>query len=210
MQAFELVFAILYYGVLSLAASGCQKDKCYSAVAIQANSNPNVATRSADCRSILRNVIDDDTTSTITSYSTMTPASITVTETVTSTLTSSTTTTAGGSIRRRLTDYLVLGESSPEVARREYSPLDVRDRYIIKGAKPSYASACKDLQAYAVACLCFGVKPAAMYTVAKTTKTRTVQVTATTATTTLTMTTSTTTTTTITTAAVSDTLKLHE
>jgi hypothetical protein len=45
--------------------------------------------------------------------------------------------------------------------------LEPRDQIVIKGKKPSYASACADNQAYALACLCFGVKGQVQQTVTK-------------------------------------------
>lgn len=128
--------AIFIPSILISVEAACKKDACYNDVAVARAGSPHLARRLADCSSILRTVVEDDLTRTTTSYTTAFTAT-----TLDSTVTTETTTSKidyfSAANRRR---------QSPELS--ELSPLEARDKIIIKGAKPAYAANCKSSQDY--------------------------------------------------------------
>lgn len=164
----ELLFVSLvlhFFASSNAASTPCKKDACYSAVAIQGNSNPKLATRKADCSSVLKTIIEDDVTTTITKTRTAPPVTVTISNTD-ATITETVTSTGN-----------VAGKRQPMPTMREDktpSILEARDILIVRGTVPKYAKACKNLPDYAKACLCFGIKAAVMRTA---TQTKTVQAT---------------------------------
>lgn len=182
--------ALLCLLKLGEAAAGCTRDSCFNAVATSNNKNPAQASRRADCSSFLKTVIDDDKTVTVTSYTTTTRLTqtisaidTTVTEYTLSTVSevsfstvveTSTpdpvtvtddpiTITTITEVKRDVVRTIEIDSpritALPSLEDRD-SVLEARDKIIVSGNKPSYATACKNAQAYATACLCWGVKPA--------------------------------------------------
>lgn len=159
--------------ISSVNAAACKKDTCYNNVANNAPSRPNLNSRKADCASILRTVQDTDYTVTVVSTITGVPATSTKAVTGTTTVVSTTTEYVPGNQGRRLAR-----EDGEDV-----SLLEERDKIVIKGQKPAYATSCKSNQDYgkisgqnesqqrvltisaAVACLCLGVKGAVQKTI---------------------------------------------
>lgn len=150
------------------AASSCQKDTCYNALVNQQRGAPALSSRKADCSSALMRVIDDKNTKVIL-YSTTVNRGTTITFTTTQTATT---------LQRRYAARPVITDS-PEYSDWSLLP---RDQIVVTGNRPYYMSAaCKDIQAYATACLCFGIKAATEYTLKtrQSTQTKTVVATAT-------------------------------
>lgn len=128
--------------VLALAEAACQKDACYNHVVSQSARGPNQSRRLADCRSILKTVVDDATT-TVLSYTTGPVVTSLTTSTSTFALSTTTTTT--------------LVEPSNDPQKRQINlrgdnildnvlELEARDTIVIKGDKPDYATSCKSNQ----------------------------------------------------------------
>lgn len=130
------------------AAGACQKDACYTQVAALDKTLPGLASRKADCSIALRKVADAKTT-TITKFSTVFPVTRTITV-------NSVRPSPQVVARDELPDLPVITTSpDPETAE-----LERRAQVIATGTKPAYAKSCKNIQSYAVACLCMGVKAA--------------------------------------------------
>lgn len=167
MKTFAVLFAVFQALSLTEAATSCKKDACFNAVASQSNTNPSLAIRQADCKAVLKTIIDDDAVTTVTRFTTVTATTVTVTEEIFP--------TAPSRIRRRA--IVVLPPSPPEItAAPKFSDggeavLLPRDQIIVGGSKPSYASACANLQSYAIACICFGVKASTYKVVTRTSST---------------------------------------
>lgn len=150
----------------SQAANACTKDSCYNAVAVQQNGGPNLNSRKADCSAILRTVIDDDRTVILTRSTTVYSETLTIS-----------TQSDTKSIGKR--QYNVVGASAPRITPppdlfESSAELMPRDKIVVSGSRPSYASACKNVQSYAVACLCYGIKASNAYVGKTSVTTRTV------------------------------------
>lgn len=143
MKVFTVSTAIFSFFGIATAANACVRDKCFNAIASVAT--PAQASRRADCSAVLRTVVDDDTTITVTR------------------------TTAGPGP----TSYVLPPQGGrrdlqgPDVAAPQITPfpeadeggiLVARDKIVVSGIKPAYATACSNLVAYGSACLCYGVK----------------------------------------------------
>lgn len=127
MKTFLMLFSVLAVSInLANAANACKKDTCYSAVAVQGRSNPNLAQRRADCTSILRTVVDTDITTTVTTYTTA--PTVSTTKTIVNTTIKTSTITSFSNNKR------AIPTSDAE--------LDGRDKIVISGEKPAYATAC--------------------------------------------------------------------
>lgn len=146
MKICSTVFVALYgMGFAQAGSTPCIRDNCYNAVAATTG-NPNVASRKAHCSSVLRTIVDEKTV----------------------TVTVAATTSQPVIIAKRQAEMTGLPHPNIQLRDREYSLLIARDQYIVSGNKPAYASACKNVQDYAVACVCYGVKAAVYRTVTKT------------------------------------------
>lgn len=127
-------------GLLAGIRAACTKDACYKHVAVSRAGGPNLSRRLADCSSILKSVIDDGVTRTTTITSTAPPTTTTSSETLSITTTTTTT-----------TSYL---RGVPTARRRSVAEeelvavLEVRDKIVIKGNKPAYATSCAENQDY--------------------------------------------------------------
>lgn len=165
---FLIVVAFLLTQVnYSDAAATCQRDGCYNAVANGLRGAPNLNSRKADCSSILLKVVEDDKTITITRSTTLVSNTITIT------------TQSDSLPGRRRRASLAQITPAPD-ADTELFP---RDQVIVSGTRPNYVSAaCKNVQSYAVACLCYGIKAATYRTIKSATSTRSIYSTATTTT----------------------------
>lgn len=160
MHPFLILLVILQLLPPGYTATPCKRDACYSAVAIQGPKSPNLVTRRADCSSVLKLFVDTDVTTTITSFTVaQTPVTLTIFVTKT-TITETITSTAS----------IVVKRHSQETSSNAYDTpnLEVRDTFVIQGKRPSYAQACQNIQHYALACLCFGVKAAVQKTIVHT------------------------------------------
>ena len=169
---FTLGLASTFVQSIYAATTPCKKDACYKAIAIQNVNNPNLSKRRADCHAALKLVVDDDVkTITETAYQTQITSTVTIT------------TVRGYSqptiVARMVDEGNDCGNTNEAVAE-----LEERDLIIVKGAVPKYAKACRNIQAYAIACLCFGVKAQAYKSYTTTTVTTKVVEVATTTTTT--------------------------
>lgn len=132
MKSFLAVYAAL--GLIctsSHAANTCKKDACYNAVAVQNANSPNLASRKSACSSILKTVVDSDVTATSVVFSTAPPVTSTITLTSTSIKVVTTRTT------------FVPGKRSVVEVGVKPAALEVRDKVVIKGSKPAFATACK-------------------------------------------------------------------
>lgn len=167
-----LCTALALLADFSYAANACKKDACYNAIAVQGRSNPNLARRKADCSSILRTVVNTDITKTVTAYSTAPTVTTTTTVRTTVEVTSTTTTTTSTSFEP--------SDFKKRAVETAIAELDARDKIVIQGQKPAYASACASNSDYAVACLCYGIQAPVQSTLTRTvTATVTTQATAT-------------------------------
>lgn len=167
MKSVNILCTLLHLTGLLQAATPCRRDFCYNAVAGQGGGGPNAASRRADCSAALKVVVEDDRVLTITTLTTFIGGTTTI-------VTKSTT----AAVQQRDQGDLV---PSPQITTPPDSALGAellpRDQFVVSGTVPSYARQCKNVQAYAIACVCYGVR-AATYRAAKTT-TATVRVPAT-------------------------------
>lgn len=132
------------------AAGACKRDACYQVIAAGGAGTPNLASRKADCSSLLRKVVDTDATTTTTS--TMTGATpTTIIKTVNLTSVEVSTSTQADQLQKKSD-----GDNSLELD--GFALLEARDQIVIQGNKPAYATACKQNQDFATACLCYGTK----------------------------------------------------
>lgn len=147
------MLSICHFCHLSTAAQACKKDTCYNIIATQGRNNPTLASRRADCSSILRSLLDDRTVTT-TQFQT----------------TSTTTTTVITSTSTAITTNIAYGKRDNALEKEEQlAELAIRDKIVIKGQRPAYATtACTSNTDYAIACLCFGIKPLTQSTLTKT------------------------------------------
>lgn len=129
------------------AALTCRRDGCYSVVAFESKTNPTAAVRRADCSSVLKTYIEDTKTVTRTTSKTVSTRYVIATANPVPVL------------ARQLSIEPELSPRFPTTPNSDTpSTLAPRDQVVIGGKKPSYATQCKDLQDYAQACLCYGVK----------------------------------------------------
>lgn len=145
----KLVCLLTILSVLTPVHAQCQKDSCYNAVAISVKGGPNLRSRTEDCKSVLKTVVQDQTR--------------TITQVIIVTSQTSTVTTQSDSdfiIKARRAEHF-----QPRIteAPQDFAGLLPRDQIIVNGKRPTYASACKNVQSYGLACLCFGVKAAVNY-----------------------------------------------
>ena len=76
-----LLLVLQLSGTSIAALTPCIKDTCFKAVAENAGDKPDLASRRADCRAVLRTVIDDDVTVTVTNIQTLITNTIIITST---------------------------------------------------------------------------------------------------------------------------------
>lgn len=133
MGIYKVLLMFWQFFSCALAANACLRDSCYNAVIGRGN-GPNLASRRADCISILRTVVDDNAVTV-----TRTTFSIGASATITTTMIVSTDTQTS-------TTSQLPGKRSNDV--EGFMELEVRDQIIIKGQKPSYARACKENSDY--------------------------------------------------------------
>lgn len=161
MRPSTFLISLNVLGLTYGAVSDCQKannnnNACYKAVA---SSKPALATRKADCSAILRTHIDDSKTITSKIRKTVTTSTFWVAPTPEN---------GQNLIPRRAvepsnvappqittTPDLVTGSDKIDAA-----ILAPRDQYVVRGSVPTYARACKNIQEYATACLCYGFRAA--------------------------------------------------
>lgn len=140
MRTFVGTCAFLQLLTFSEAATACKKDACYNNVSNNGANRPNLASRRKDCSSILRTVVDDNVT-----------ATVTATTTVPKTTTETSTSTTVVATRTLYSQPPIAGRQSVQdlidAANRE-SLLEERDKIVIKGKKPAYATACANNQDY--------------------------------------------------------------
>lgn len=154
------IHLLLLFTIGGSADSSCKKDACYNVV--QGTKGPNLASRRADCSSILRTVVDDSSTRTVFSYVSSITSTTTVSISTSVATVTSTSRLPDRQFRRRVSEIDSISHKGASML------LLPRDKIIIKGNKPAYAGACKSNEAYAIACLCAGNKAGQQVTITQT------------------------------------------